>query len=322
MPKNGKTQKSTRQTNVATQTVTTPSLPDISDQFKRAWELYKLHLLDFFKVWLLGVAILITLLLGLGLVVAIIYGAWLIQAVKIIPPLWLVVLGGVIFLAYLLVATMVNLGLQATFITLASNKTKKREDVFKTFKKGLRFAPYLLVLSFIQLFFFGSFWMLIVPWIFIIFLTAFAQYEVVLNQQKPWQAVKNSFSLVSQFAGGVVGRLILLGLGSGIITSLYQQLAVGIMSQTDSPSLALFHLVAQPVFNVLVSWFVLTFSLTLYQDVKSKAKVKKQVSTRWAVVLSVVGWLFFIVTGYFVVTALITHWHNLLNTIQQLVSVF
>jgi len=310
-----KTQLTTKKTELV-------SLTNIFIQLKESWQIFISHFFDFLKVWLFGTGALILFLLGITLVLVIIYAVWFLQAISILPPTWLVILSVVVWLIYLLCVAIVNLGLQASFILIASDKKVKNEDIFSLFKTGLKFAPYLLILAVIQLFFFGSFWMLIVPWVLILFLSAFAQYEIVLEKQKPWQAVKNSFNMVSQFTGAVVGRLVLIALGAWGITALYQVAITNLSYQVDFPGKHLLEVAVDPLVYVVVGWFVLSFGLVVYKDVKAKANPNKSASTRWAVVLSTLGWMFFGTTFYFVVTAFIRHWHSLIDMVQQLFSVF
>ncbi len=288
-------------------------LPSFVEELKHAWQIFKLNLVNFIKFYFLTfiVGVGVTIVAMVALAVPLIANVAHLNLVQTNPsqffsmiPIWSWIVVAVVVCLLIIFVILFNLAIGAGWMLIANNETEAELSSIRLFKQGWHFVPGLLALLFIGLFFAGSFWFFVIPWIVIIFFMIFANYELVLEKQQPWQAVKNSFRLFSQFGGAIILRLILLGLISGVISLIYQALSGVSQSPQSGASLTILIFIGQQILQLLLGWFTIVFVVRLYKDVKTAANNDKPVSITWAIVVSFVGWFIFAIMMSLMITTL------------------
>ena len=279
-------------------------LPGFLDELKHSWQVFKFNLTNFIKFYflILAISFVTIIIFSVSLLLPLLANLNHFNLIQTNPsklltvvPSWSWIFVVVVICLGIFFIILLSLATSASLMLIADNETETELAVITLLKKGFRFAPSLIILSLIGLFFSGSFWLFIIPWIIIIFFMSFASYEIVLNRQKPWQAVKNSFLLFSQFAGTIVVRLIILGLIIGVITLVYQSIIGFGMSHQTMNSSSLLIMLGQQILQLVLSWFSVVFMVILYKDVKANSSSEKHASITWAVVTSVIGWFIFVI---------------------------
>lgn len=135
--------------------------------------------------------------------------------------------------------------------------------------------------------------MLVLPAILFYFLLMFAQFEVVLNNQRGLEALKRSVLIVSKNFGAVLIRLLVLLL---MFVGIF--IIVGIVENSLPEDSQWVVSVITFIPNLLLGWFALAYSIILYKHASLKFKQEKGKSIAWIWIVAIIGWLIIIVISF------------------------
>lgn len=188
----------------------------------------------------------------------------------------------------------------APILTVAEYEA--RPSAGSVIKRSFRYILPLILLNSIVIFItFGSLFILILPAFILGFFFMFAFYEVVLSNQKPVQALRNSVSLVSQHFGEIVVRIFIYFFGYTFFIIFIPNLIRKIDPETGIIISFYVSLV-----SVFIGWFGLAFYLTLYKQAKNAYDTTRKTKLIWIVLFAIAGWLiggFIILYTYKVLTS-------------------
>lgn len=152
----------------------------------------------------------------------------------------------------------------------------------------------LIVLGIISAFFeFGSFFLLFFPVLIVSYFFMFVPYEAILFGKRGRGALLSSVQIVGQHFGEILIRqLIFSGLSLLLVVFI-----PNLLKKLDSETWSLFS-VFSFIFNMLVSWFGVAFSITLYKQARERTDFNKKTSQTWFWIIAVIGWLIAGLIGY------------------------
>ena len=134
---------------------------------------------------------------------------------------------------------------------------------------------------------FGGLGLLIIPGILIAFFFAFVAFEIVVESQSGWNALKRSYFMVKNNFWEILGRLLFLEAIALIIAFLFSSLARN--------GINLFGI--QLLFSFFASWYAKSYVFLLYKEVRAQTAFPSTISLRWIPVVSVIGWVVIILLG-------------------------
>lgn len=158
--------------------------------------------------------------------------------------------------------------------------------------------PYILLQILLGFLYIGSFGFFFMPLILVIFLLIFANYELILNNQSAFNALRRSVFLVTKNFGHVfIVILMLLGLQVG-----FQSLP-GLLSQILSDEgyagiifiFLIFYIVAGFIFN----WFTTVLMVTVYKQVREVSGSEGKGHVWWMWIIALIGWLILVGAIFF-----------------------
>ena len=206
------------------------------------------------------------------------------SAVSAVQPIT-IILATLLF--FLLIVGMFVIGdcLQVAFILALNGK----EDPFEfgsILKKSIRLiipaGIVLLLTSFIVT---GGFFLFLLPGIIFSLFLSFALYEVVIEQKRGNEELRESVSLVAAYFWSIVVRVISLWILMFIVMSLLPLLLTQLFPKQQLLVSSLFHML-----NGLFSWYALAYMLTLYKQAKAAGHTKT-IRIQWLYITAVVGWV-------------------------------
>jgi len=147
-------------------------------------------------------------------------------------------------------------------------------------------VPFMLTELLTSLFVLGGFFVLFFPALLINFFFMFVPYEVILGGKKLLVAIKSSINIISQYFGEVLGRALFYFLIYLIIVVFIPSL----FSKVDSQAAVFFNLMSVIV-NVLLGFYGLCYSITLYKQAKKLSDLNRKPNIVWLWVVAGLGWL-------------------------------
>lgn len=269
------------------------SFPSVNSLFKETWQTFTQSILPLFILNILGTVI----YLGLAVIAFLIFifsgaGSFLFKGgfqevannLQNIPSSAIVtlsIIAAIFGLMFLIIASAI----QTASILILDNKGKLSAG--SAFKKSLGFVvPLFLVNILILALFLGAFFAFILPAILFSLLLIFVQFEVILNNQRLFGAIKRSVLLVSRNFGAILIRLI-------IIVLLYIVIMIIIPNLLDKigPEVQIYVSIISFLLNSLVGWYMLAYYVVLYKQARVGIEQEKGKGILWMWIVALIGWL-------------------------------
>lgn len=285
----------------STDSTKSSSFPSVSSLFKETWQTFTQSLLSLFTLNVLGIVIYI----GVTVVAFLVFilsgaGSYLfkngLQGIAAnlsnIPSSTIVILT-VIAAVFGFVYLIVGSALQIASILIMDSQGKV--SLGSTFKKSLGLIiPLFLVNILIFIISFGALFVFILPAILFYFLLIFAQFEVVLNNQRLLGAIKRSVFIVSKNFGAILIRLIIIAL-------LYIAIMVVIPNLLSKigPEVQIYVGIISFLISSFAGWYMLAYTITLYKQARSSLEKEKEKGILWIWIVAILGWLIIVSMGFF-----------------------
>lgn len=285
------------QNQTSTTTLSTNDLPSISQLFQQSWQTFIHSILQLFFLNIIGIVIYFGLAV-LAVLVFIISGAgsYLVKdglqgIATNLPSVFLgpgftglIITAFVIVLVFGLLYIIFSSALQIASIIIVDNQGKV--PLGNTLRRSFGLIIPLFLVGILTFFLtFGAFFVLILPALLFYFLLAFVQFEVILNNQRWTQALKRSVAVVSKHFGAILIRLILLiliYLAYAIITNLLNRIG---------PDVATLVGILSFITNLLLGWFALAYTITLYKHAKVSLEKEPGKGILWMWIIAIIGWV-------------------------------
>lgn len=268
------------------------TFPSIGSLFNETWQTFTQSVLSLFILNVLGIAIYI----GLAVIAVLFFvlsgaGSFLLknglqEIATTLPSISgstitiLVVIAVVFGFIYLIVGS----ALQIASILLVDSQGKT--PLGSAFKKSLGLViPLFLVNILTSILSFGAFFVFILPAILFYFLLIFAQFEVMLNNQRWLGAIRRSVMVVSKNFGAILVRLILL-----ILIYLAYAIVTNLISKIG-PDVQIFVAIISFLINLLLGWFALAYLITLYKQARGGLENQPGKGIVWMWIVAIIGWL-------------------------------
>ncbi len=278
-------------------------LPSVKELFQESWNTLKTSAAPLFKLTLLTYGVVLAIGM-IGLLLFFVFGVMsvigstspadaLLNPVMLIPILAIFVVG----LVGLLVLSVTVVAAQMLIID-----AKGVGSIRQHLRKGFDLVPAIWVAGILSTFLtVGSMFVFIFPMIIFAFLLIFVNYEVILNKQKPMAALKRSYALVTEnFFEILVRWLAIMGLYI-LISFIIPNLLIKI-----SPELAILVAGISFIVNILLTWFMLIYSVLMYKHVAKHSSELKEKSIAWMWIVAIIGWIIaglFLFAGYKVLSS-------------------
>lgn len=265
-------------------------LPSIGQLFRDAWQTFTQSILQLFLLNILGLVIYLGLAV-LAVVIFILSGAGssllqkgpqaLLGLFTSPQALTTTIIISVIFVILFAIASSV-LQIASVLIVDKEGKSPLWDHLKKSFSLLI---PLMLVgiLTFILTF--GALFVFILPAILLGFLFTFVQFEVILNNQRLAEAIRRSVLLVSKHFGAILIRLIILFLIYVAYTIL-----VNLLSKIGPDTAVLVNIVSFLI-NMLLGWFALAYTITLYKQARVGLEQQTGKSILWMWLIAILGWV-------------------------------
>lgn len=192
----------------------------------------------------------------------------------------------------------IGLALQAGVLMLVRDSSEDT-SVIGYFKKGFAYiVPFLITGSISFLILFGSSFVFIIPAIIICIFFIFTPYAVVFEKKKGIDALRMSYSLVSQNFGVIISRLILLWL-----FMFGTQMLINLLPKKE-PSAAIFYFLVTLISSFVFGFFSFIYSIKLYEYARRAYDPKKSISLKWIGAVAIIGWIIFALIGFILFKAI------------------
>lgn len=278
------------------QHATTHHLSSLNVLFTDAWGMFKGSALNLFILSVITIVIYVAVFV-VGLIFSIPLGAISILSAinsKQLTPAFFSSLGGlgVVLLILLVVCMIISLAIQAATILIVANY-KSSPSVPETIKKSFKFVLPLFLASLLMGFIVtGGYFLFIVPGILFQVFLYFTLYEIVLNKKGVIAAFRRSMGIVLANFWGVFGR-IALWIVIVLAVSILPQIVV---SSSKSSELGSIWSLVSFFINVFMSWYGISYAITLYRQAEKAAPENKTGKLLWPVIAAAVGWVVGILT--------------------------
>jgi len=283
------------------------SLPPFSQLLKDSWYLFTKSILQLFllnvTLFIVGV---LAFLAGIVLVYLsvtsslgpdltkllnqIINDPMVLGSPKFIQPL---MAAGAVFVFYILFSIILALISQISSIMILGNRNENL-----TFNNAIKksiplIIPWYLVSLMLWFLGLGSFFFFFIPAIIFSFFFMYAGYEVVLHNKRGREAIKGSIQIVSQHFGDIFVRHLVFFLAVLFI----QYIIPGLLPKSDKNITSMFS-VPYFLLSPFITWYGLSYGMTIYKQAKVLTDVKKKTSLVWYFIIALLGWLIFFVSVY------------------------
>ncbi len=281
------------------------SLPPVKVLFKDSWETFKGSVLNLFIINVVTFAIIIGLFV-VSLLIALPFGAFSIFnaiSTKTLNPAFYSSLGvvGLIILVFIIVCMVVSFAVQAATILVTGNY-KSKPKAIESIKKGFGFAWRIFLAGLLMGFIIaGGYFLFVIPGIFFAVIFSFAFYEIVLNKQGVTNSLRRSSQIVMSNFWGIFWRITLWVI-IVILISFIPQLLIG---STKSAALGGSWSLISSILNVLLSWYGICYSITLYKQASVGMDTAKGNKLMWPIIAAVVGWIVGIITFFLIMAAIV-----------------
>lgn len=275
-----------------------PILPSISSLLKDSWEIFKKSLRPL--LILTGFAWLSYIVLGILLIISgfafglsqIVQNSEGIKGLANLSPptiLILILIAVLILLAFILVSLILNSA--SILIVNAEGKFEVKEAI----KNSKSFLVPLIVAGVISSFLsFGALIFLIVPSLLISYYFSFVQYEIILNNKSPREALKRSYLLVSKNFGGIFTRFLTIGL-------IYLLISLLISSLFPGDEVHLGESLMTFTVNMFLGFYITAYSVTLYKAISHGLEKEPGKNITWMWIVALLGYVTIILSLSFVV---------------------
>ncbi|MBI4058992.1 hypothetical protein HY404_02000 [Candidatus Microgenomates bacterium] len=252
------------------------SLPSIGALFTESWDVFAKSSLKLFILTIISLIVTFIVLIPfiiifidtLGLSLANLKEGGL-SGISMMPPIWPVLIISLVI--YFMVITAV---FQIASILTVDSKGELAlvSAISKSFRLVIPLFLVNLLLLFINL---GGLFLLILPAILFMFLFYFAAYEVVLNNQRWTGALRRSLLIFEKHGGEILIRVLIIFLVTVGIVLILNRIA---------PVLSM-------LVNILLGWYALAYSVTLYKQASQGLENEKGASLMWVWIIAVLGWI-------------------------------
>jgi len=302
-----------------------PALPPVGELFSKAWDVFKLSwhkqlalsiATTFLVVLITIVAILVFAVLNLPQIPHI---ADLVHTgttgLSVIPQsVWLE--------AYVIIAIWgVVIWLMTTALTIATlvvvNSSYKSEEISlkAAFVMGLKKSVPMFALNLVLFFFvMGGYWLLLLPGIVMGIYFSFSTYELVLENKSIVASMRESLRLVSAHFWAFLGRiglLVVVMYGIEIVLAI----TANNLEKAGVPT-GIFSIV-NLLFQTASNFYAIAYVISLYHFMKDASVNAKPGKLRTFIIISVIGWIFGVLSIAAIASFSIHQLPALLQTIQK-----
>lgn len=196
---------------------------------------------------------------------------------------------------YVILASILSIALQAAYLLVLAEPHEER-SAFAILKGSFRFIIPVFVVGLLQgVIIFGSFFLFIIPALFVSVVLAFSVFAVLFEKKQGLAALRMSVGIIQQQFGAIVGRFALL-IGAFFLS----YVVIGMISSVSEDVADIMALV-QFVVNYIGTWFALAYSYVVYKQARAGYDESKNVNMLWIWIVSGLGWLI----GVFAIIALV-----------------
>lgn len=284
----------------------TTSFPPLKTLFSDSFEMFKGSLLNLVILWVITMVIFAALFI-IMLLIALPLGFFSILSgiqSQSLTPAFFASLGGigVIVGAGMIVGVIISIAIQAATILVVANY-KQKPNVGHSLKQGFSYVIPLFVASIIMGFIVsGGYLLFIIPGIIFQTLFVFVMYEIVLNKKGVLSACRRSMGIVLAHFWEVFGRMLLMGIAVYAI-SFIPGFLVGL---TGNDSLQSVTSIFTMIISFLVSFYTVSYVVTLYSQAEKAAPANKTGKLMWPVITAVIGWVMGIILTVTILYAVFT----------------
>lgn len=273
-------------------TSTVKTMPSIRQLLEESWHLLTKKVLKILLIsvyMMVGIVAVYLVVAVLGIVGVLSFAGGLSNVQMLVSSLvsnpWLWVYGGILFVALIVVVSIISLMAQAGLV-LALSEKDETASAFSLLKRGWQYVLPLFLVGVIEfVIIFGSIFLFVIPAIIIGIFLAFTLYTVILDNKKGFAALKMSAGIVQQQFGAIVGRFVLY-----FLLVMAVMIALASISSISEEVAALVGLV-RFVVNFFVNWFGMVFTFKIYQHARDMYDESKPVSLTWMWIVSAIGWV-------------------------------
>lgn len=263
-------------------------LPGLSELFKDSWNMFKGSILHVFIVNIIGFGIYFGLFIILLLITVPLGVFSFLQFFKTntLNPATLTSFGaiGIVLLIFLIACVIVGIALNAATILIVANY-KKSPPIGEVIKKGFGLVvPLFLVNLLLTFIITGGYFLFIIPGIFLAIILSFTVYEIVLAESSVLGAARRSMTIILSHFWGIFGRMLLWV----IIVISVVNIPNALTFSSNNYSAGVGGL--QFILQILVAWFGISYSVTLYMQAAKAAKPGNS-KLLWPLIVGFVGWI-------------------------------
>ncbi|NMC35801.1 hypothetical protein GYA49_02035 [Candidatus Beckwithbacteria bacterium] len=152
--------------------------------------------------------------------------------------------------------------------------------------------PLIATLILTQIIILGGLFLFIIPVLIFGLMLMFVPYEVALSGKSLFKAINGSLKITIQHFGEILVRwLVMVGIVLGIMIFL------PLLLEAVNKNLGLMFRFIMIFGNMLVSWYFMAYSVTLYKDAKEKTDWTKKTNTIWVWLIAIFGWIMAVTLG-------------------------
>lgn len=282
------------------------SLPPVKTLFTDSWEMFKGSLLNVFILVVISIVAVVALVI-VGAIIAIPLGIFsILSSIQSggLTPAFFASLGGLgVVVGILMIAgIIINIVLHAATILVVANY-KQKPEIGASIKQGFALVIPLFLASIITGFIIaGGYFLFIIPGILFQIALYFVTYEIILNKKGVIAACKRSMGIVFANLWGLFGRVFLL------IIIVYAVSFIPTLIAGASGSDALQGIVSflTSIFSFFVSFYTISYGITLYRQAEKAAPADKTGKLMWPVIVAIIGWIIGILVTIGVLFAIFT----------------
>lgn len=267
-----------------------PDLPPVKELFKQAWETLKVGIKPLFFLYLFVIVIYLFAGLIVGAVSLLIgFSAGVFSGGfnpgRLFDNPLLLIFGFLILVTILLLAVLVG-SLMPVGAVLILDQPSSPKGLKDTLRRSFRLlVPLSFSLLLGGILAFGGFFVFILPAIIFQFLFLFTTYEVVLGGRRYGAALRRSYFLVSHHFKAVFLRLLAFWLLYFVVDVFIPNILRRVEPRTGD--------IVSFILNVGLSWYGISYMLTLYKHIRASSEPDKEKRLFWLVVTSLMGWVIF-----------------------------
>lgn len=269
----------------------TRNFPALNTLFTDSWDMFKGSILNLLILCIISIVIYVAIFI-VGLLIALPLGAIsifsAIQSQQLTPAFFSSLGGlGIVIGVLMIVSVIISFAIQAASLLVVANY-KDKPHAGQMLKKGFSFVLPLFLVSVVTGFIItGGYFLFIIPGILFQVALYFVMYEIVLNNKGVLAACRRSMGIVFANFWSVLGRVLLV-IGIILGVSFIPSMIVG---ASGSDTLQGIWSLISAVVNVLVSWWSISYGVTLYKQAEKAAPAEKTGKLLWPTLTALVGWI-------------------------------